>query len=477
MARPFSAPRVRLAWLWPFARTRPQPPGFESPPSPEVELRIGQATLAAVRQHIEDATNGEEGAFLICGHARTGQLDLLLVRQWLPIPDSAVVSRDGEYGLEWNAEFSSEVLERAANLGGTLVLVHSHGGTSSPRLSDPDQNSAARLFPGVSRILRLPAGSVVLGERAASGEFWRDGHAYAVLKRLRVVGSPIEFWLPTPDKSSRPEPKHRHDRMIQAIGRRAEAQLAASSVAVVGLCGGGSHVCQQLAHMGVGRIVPIDHDVVKDVNLGRMVGSTAADVDTVLKTDVMLRLITSIDPGIRVHAVPNAFPAQATLTALKSVDLVVACVDSFVVREQINAFCRRYHLPLIDIGLGINTKDQKLLSAFGQLTVVLPDSACLRCGPLLSDEVLDRERRERPPGYDLNEEAEGAPQVVSMNGVLASEAANTALDFVTGYSGGRRTGGWWQYDGRVGSMIPATDPIRQRPNCPACAEQGHGDPA
>ena len=47
----------------------------------------------------------------------------------------------------------------------------------------------------------------------------------------------------------------------------------------------------------------------------------------------------------------------------------------------------------------------------------------LWCGPLLSDAVLERERRERPPGYDENPNAPGEPQVVSMNGTLASEVA------------------------------------------------------
>src|SRR5260370_33195028 len=88
--------------------------------------------------------------------------------------------------------------------------------------------------------------------------------------------------------------------MRLAVGPKAEAQLAAASVAVVGLCGGGSHVCQQLAHMGGGRLIPIDGDVVEDVNLGRMVGSTGSDVDTTLKADVRVRLTGSIETSVAV---------------------------------------------------------------------------------------------------------------------------------------------------------------------------------
>jgi molybdopterin/thiamine biosynthesis adenylyltransferase len=206
-----------------------------------------------------------------------------------------------------------------------------------------------------------------------------------------------------------------------------------------------------------------------------MIGSTPADVDRVPKTDVMERLIHAIDPEIVVERVKARFPEQPTLAALKTVDLVISCVDSFLVREQINAFCRRHHLPLIDIGMNITTHEERLRTAAGQMVVVLPDSCCLRCSPLLSEAVLERERRERPPGYDRNRDSAGDPQVVSMNGVLASEACNSALDLITGYAAGARGPGWWGYDGKVGEITRYTLPARNA-SCAACAEQGHGDP-
>ncbi len=71
--------------------------------------------------------------------------------------------------------------------------------------------------------------------------------------------------------------------------------------------------------------------------------------------------------------------------------------------------------------------------------------------------------------------AAGDPQVVSMNGVLASEACNAALDLVTAYSGGRRGGKMWQYEGRAGQLEQHDLPSR-RSGCAGCAQEGHGDP-
>jgi molybdopterin/thiamine biosynthesis adenylyltransferase len=451
----------------------------ESHATPSVELRIGDDLFAEIRRHVEDWRDGEQGAFILCGHARAGGTDVLLARAWEPIPAmTRATSGDVEHGLAWSPQFSASILAKADRASAGLVLVHSHGGSTRPVLSATDVRTARSLFPGFSRILKgKPSGSVVLGAHAAAGPFWQNGRPYADLSQLRIVGAPVQFWAPTAESAKAPAAQRRHARMILAIGPTSEAKLAATSVAVVGLCGGGSHVVQQLAHVGVGRLVLVDHDVVEDMNLGRMVGSRPSDATKrVFKTHVMTRMVRAIDPAVVVDQVRHAFPEPNALAALKSADLVVSCVDSFIVREQINAFCRRHHLPLVDIGLGIKTEGERLKTAAGQLVVVMPDSPCLRCGPLLSDSVLERERRERPPGYDENPDAPGEPQVVSMNGTLASEATNTVLDLVTGYSGGKRGAGWWFYNARVGE-VARCQPAPRRPDCPACAEQGLGDPS
>src|SRR2546422_808177 len=82
------------------------------------------------------------------------------------------------------------------------------------------------------------------------------------------------------------------------------------------------------------------------------------------------------------------------------------------------------------------------------------------CGGLINEAVLERERRQRPPGYDRNPNAPGDPQVVSMNGVLASEACNAALDLITGYAAGSRGTGWWNYNGRSGELVRCETPPR-----------------
>lgn len=439
-----------------------------------VDLRVPEEMFRGLRDHVEDFTSGEQAGFLICGETSLPGYVVLVARHWIPVPPDEVRRDKKGFMLAWSPALNARVLEQASDLGGSVVLVHSHGDSIGPRLSPSDERNAKSLFPAMSRLLLgRTSGSVVLGSKSAAGLFWMNGKLSGNLRTIHVVGAVIEKW--GLDLSHIRPVRRSLDRQSRAIGPRSDSLLADSTVAVLGLSGGGSHVVQQLVHQGVGRIIGVDDQLIEEVQLGRMVGSRKSDVDVVYKTAAMSRLAKAVDPGVVLDEVRERFPALAVRQALLQADLVVACVDSFSAREQINAFCRRYHLPLIDIGMNIETgDDDQLVSASGQVAVVVPDSPCLRCGPLLSDAVLARELTERPPGYDRNPDALGDPQVVSMNGVLASEAANSTLDMITGFSGGARGAAWWLYDGRRGAL-ERCEHSSPRPSCPACVEQGHAD--
>ena len=62
------------------------------------------------------------------------------------------------------------------------------------------------------------------------------------------------------------------------------ARFETACVGIVGLGGGGSHIVQQLAHIGIHYFTCFDGDVVEYTNLNRLVGAIASDVaDRILK--------------------------------------------------------------------------------------------------------------------------------------------------------------------------------------------------
>lgn len=439
----------------------------------QLDLRISADLFSRLRGHVEDFRRGEEAGFLLCSLSRLPDRDVLLARDFIPIPDTALErGRDGSV-LSWSAEFNSEVLQQALESEATLVLVHSHG-HSGPRFSGDDRRKELPLFGALSRLLDpLPTGTLLLGDGDASGSFWVGGANSLIFRRLVIVGETIESWHSVELR----RPKHAVRRRLarQSIAIPAsDLNLADATVAVVGVSGGGSHVIQQLSHQGVGTLIPIDDQVVDETNLGRLVGATEADIDVTPKTELARRVAEGIDSSIDVKPVPGRFPSAKSIAALKQAEIVVACLDSFRARADLNKFCRRYLIPLIDIGMVIRTRDERLILANGQLIVTLPDSACMRCW-FLDDATLAQEERNRPAGYDQDPDAPGDPQVVSMNGTLASEACNSVLDLLTGFSGGQRGAKIWRYDGRSGELEQGDLPS-VRPGCDACAERALGDP-
>lgn len=438
------------------------------------DVRIAAGLFAEVRRHVEDFSKGEEAGFLICSVSHVSTGCILLAREWLPVPEWAIARGSEGSALSWSAEFNSQVLQRALDCDGTPVLVHSHG-SPRPRFSRDDRAKESPLFGPFSRMVDpLPTGSLLLGKGDAAGSFWRKGHNDLLFRRLVIVGEMIETWGSSEFALPAPSLRARLDRQSVAIGPSSDQKLAGIRVGILGVSGGGSHVVQQLAHQGVGTLIPVDDQVVDETNLGRLVGATEADVDETPKVDLAERVAHGIDASIHVYGIRARFPSGESIAALKEADIVVACLDRFDAREAINAFCRRYLIPLVDVGMSIRSSGERLVSADGQVIVSLPGRPCLRCF-FVTDAVLKLERVERPAGYDQNEEAEGDPQVVSMNGVLASEACNCVLDLTTGYSGGRRGARQWQYEGRSGTL-EAFDLPSNRPDCPACAEEGLGDP-
>jgi hypothetical protein len=134
-----------------------------------VDLRIPADLYDAVLADLAGRT--EWAGYLLCGVLR-GDKDILLGRQWCPVP--AIMQLPGtRHGFGWHPDFDVQMLNRLQreNLAG--VIVHYHGGTR-PRLSGDDRATAGSLMPflstGSSARCRPAAGVCWTGCSAAAKE-------------------------------------------------------------------------------------------------------------------------------------------------------------------------------------------------------------------------------------------------------------------------------------------------------------------
>lgn len=249
------------------------------------------------------------------------------------------------------------------------------------------------------------------------------------------------------------------------LSQRGLGILREATVSVVGAGGGGSHVAQQLAHLAIGIVYVIDHDRLDASNVNRVVGATYRDVGG-MKAAVLAARFSGLGGAI----VPIAERAEHchAARAIESSDIVVGAVDSFRARHNLEKKCRAALVPYVDIGLTIIVDELGRAAAIGgQVVTSLPNGPCLECVGVATPARLAGDREEY---------VAGAPeqQVVSMNGLLASQAVNTTLALLTDYGGSHRPPMYLAYDGlrhelRRHPLFPETAACPHYP----VAEAGH----
>jgi hypothetical protein len=230
------------------------------------------------------------------------------------------------------------------------------------------------------------------------------------------------------------------------LGEHAQDVFASARVAVLGLGGGGSHIVQQLAHVGFQRFVLCDPDVVEDTNLNRLVGATERDaIERTRKIDVAARVIRGLAPAAAVD--PFASNWQDRAEAVRGVDLVFGCLDGYAARQALEVFTRRYLLPLIDIGMDVHQDGSEPPSMSGQVILSMPGAPCMACIGFLNEITLAQEATK----YGA---AGIRPQVVWANGALASTAVGIAVNLLTGWTTRAPSSIYFEYDGNTGTLAP-----------------------
>jgi molybdopterin/thiamine biosynthesis adenylyltransferase len=205
------------------------------------------------------------------------------------------------------------------------------------------------------------------------------------------------------------------------LGANSEALFQSVRAGIVGLGGGGSHIAQQSAHVGIGRFALLDPDATEFPNLNRTVGATFEDaISKTPKVIVAERMIKGINPYAEVWPIQSEW--QKDFESLRACDVVFGCLDGFSRRAQLEESCRRAMIPLIDIGMDVHKGEPYSIS--GQVVVSIPGKPCFKCLGFIRDKDLDEEGRR----YG---EAGGNPQVVWSNGVLASAAVGMFIQMLT----------------------------------------------
>ena len=138
----------------------------------------------------------------------------------------------------------------------------------------------------------------------------------------------------------------RYQRNRQTISCAGQLALLRSTVAVIGCGGLGGYVIEELARLGVGRIVAIDPDVFEEHNLNRQLLATFAN-NGEYKVDAAARRVADINPAVQLVPHRTALCAENGRELLAGATVVVDALDNLATRLEVAGTCRELRIPLV----------------------------------------------------------------------------------------------------------------------------------
>jgi hypothetical protein len=225
---------------------------------------------------------------------------------------------------------------------------------------------------------------------------------------------------------------------------------------VVGGSGGGSPICQQLAHVGFGKVHLFDPATTKAHHTHRLIGVTSAAVRRGwMKAEVARRLFKRVNPDGEL--VPHPYRWQDAHEILRTCDIVFTCVDGYLARAELEAYLRRFHVPMIDIGMDV-AESAGGFQIRGQMILSMPGQHCLRCFSYLRDSTMAEEAAR------YGAAGENA-QVAWSNGALAMAAVGMGMSLLLPWQAGLRVDPYLIYDGNRMTFAPWPG-LRHLESCP-----------
>ncbi|MHB1256317.1 MAG: HesA/MoeB/ThiF family protein [Dethiobacteraceae bacterium] len=138
----------------------------------------------------------------------------------------------------------------------------------------------------------------------------------------------------------------RYQRNCKTISVAEQQLLFRSRVTVIGCGGLGGYVLEELARLGVGQLVAVDHDVFEEHNLNRQLLATISTLGR-FKADVAAERIASINPAVEFVPIKEAFARENSERLLAGSQVVVDGLDTIGTRLLLSSVCRELAIPLV----------------------------------------------------------------------------------------------------------------------------------
>ena len=137
------------------------------------------------------------------------------------------------------------------------------------------------------------------------------------------------------------------EREALLVGEDGVRKLSEKTVAVFGLGGVGSFVCEALARGGIGHLILVDNDTVAESNINRQLVALHSTLGK-KKTEVAKARVFDINPAAKVETYEMFYmPDTADEIDLSVCDFVVDAIDTVTAKLELAVRCDRLGVPCI----------------------------------------------------------------------------------------------------------------------------------
>jgi len=351
----------------------------------------------------------------LCGNYYGGKTQRLLIRE-------IMLCQGSSEGLPEQNSRIAAMHEKAVRQANYVVRITADGGA---------ENGA-----GTEGRAKLQAALQMRADGSLHGSVLHNGKKVTITT-VKLVGNDLCFWPAEDlaDMTTLPEFAVRH---IQLFGQGTYKKLRNMSAAVIGGSGTGSPTIEQLARLGIGRLVLVDPDYIEEKNVNRIINSSIKDAKRrVAKVDMLAKAVRKMGLGIKVEVYHKDISHPDVVRAIAGCDVVFGCMDSVDGRHLLNRIATFYLLPYFDIGIKL-VADGKggIEQACGTIHYLQPGGSSLLSRRVYTMEQLFSANLKRTDIDEYNERIkskyidgidEDRPAVISVNMLFSAFAVNEFL--------------------------------------------------
>ncbi len=138
----------------------------------------------------------------------------------------------------------------------------------------------------------------------------------------------------------------RYQRNRTTLSTEDQLRLLRSSAAVIGCGGLGGYIIEELARLGVGRLIAIDPDAFEEHNLNRQLMSAVKTLGQP-KVEATAARVAEINPAVDIVALKERFGRENGRALLAGAHIAVDALDSVTTRLELGEVCSDLGIPLV----------------------------------------------------------------------------------------------------------------------------------